>query len=165
MPYELEQLQISHEQAVREFEVANRAYRAAWVTDRGDAFFAEFGERFRGLLRDQEAGECAYYVLVDGDGAVVGRFNLYDIGDGAARLGYGVAERVAGQGVATGAVRELCGLVGPRHGVRTVRASVAHSNPASQKVLLRAGFAEVGPAGPEDLGGEEGRWYALSLRA
>ncbi|WP_211268900.1 hypothetical protein [Actinoplanes subtropicus] len=41
----------------------------------------------------------AYYVLVAGDGAVLGRFNLYDIGENGADLGYRVAQHVAGHGM------------------------------------------------------------------
>jgi len=38
----------------------------------------------------------------------VGRFNPYDLKDGTAEVGYRVAEQVAGCGVATSTLRELC---------------------------------------------------------
>lgn len=69
-----------------------------------------FTERHNALLAEQETGLCACYVLVGEDGSVLGRFNLYDIQDGTAELGYRVAQHVAGRGVATAAVRELCQL-------------------------------------------------------
>ena len=53
-------------------------------------------------------------MLADEDSAVLGRFNLYAIGDGTAELGYRVAQQVAGRGVATAAVRELCLLANQR---------------------------------------------------
>jgi ribosomal-protein-alanine N-acetyltransferase len=31
--------------------------------------------------------------------------------------------------------------------------------------LLKAGFIEVGPADPEDVGGEPGTWYQLDLHS
>lgn len=48
------------------------------------------------------------------DGSVLGRFNLVFAESGTATLGYRVAQHVAGRGVATATVRELCGtfLVG-----------------------------------------------------
>src|SRR5579859_800870 len=156
---ELEELQAGHAPAVLAFELANRAYFAASVSDRGDDFFAQFADRHSALLAQQEAGTCAFYVLVADDGSVVGRFNLYDFEDGTARLGYRVAQQVAGRGVATGSVRELCRTAAARHGLRILRAATSHENTASQRVLVKAGFVPVGPAAPADLGGKSGTWY------
>ena len=161
---ELEQLQAGHAPAVLAFELANRAYFAASVSDRGDDFFAEFADRHSALLAQQEAGTCAFYVLVADDGSVVGRFNLYDFQDGTARLGYRVAQQVAGRGVATRSVQELCRTAAARHGLRTLRAATSHENTASQRVLVKAGFVPVGPAAPADLGGKSGTWYQRDLQ-
>jgi ribosomal-protein-alanine N-acetyltransferase len=84
---ELQRLRAGHAQAVLAFELANRAYFAAFVSDRGDEFYDQFTERHSALLAEQEAGTCACYVLVGEDGSVLGRFNLYDIQDGTAELG------------------------------------------------------------------------------
>jgi [ribosomal protein S5]-alanine N-acetyltransferase len=159
---ELQQLRADHADAVLAFERANRAWFAESISDRGDEFFERFPDGFRALLADQDAGRGAYYVLVDPDGAVLGRFNLFldaGGGDGVANLGYRVAEHAAGQGLATAAVRELGPLAASRHGVHTLRAATSHGNVASQRVLLKAGFVPAGPAGPADLGGKTGTWY------
>ncbi len=92
---ELQRLRAGHAAAVLAFELVNRGYFAASISDRGDEFFSHFTERHRALLAEQEAGAGAYYVLVAGDGSVLGRFNLYFTGDGAANLGYRVAQHVA----------------------------------------------------------------------
>jgi [ribosomal protein S5]-alanine N-acetyltransferase len=160
---ELQRLNAGHAPAVLAFELANRAYFAASVSDRGDEFFDQFTERHRALLAEHEAGTGAFYVLVAEDGPVLGRFNLYDFKDGTAKLGYRVAEHVAGRGVATATVRELCELTAARHGLRTLRAATARDNAASQKVLTKAGFVPVGPADPADLGGKSGTWYQRDL--
>ena len=160
---ELKRLHAGHAPAVLAFELANRAYFAASVSDRGDGFFDRFTDRYNALLAEQEAGICAFYVLVAEDGSVLGRFNLYDLEDGTARLGYRVAERVAGRGVATATVRELCRMGTAMHGLRTLRAATSHDNAASQKVLTKAGFVPVGPADPADLGGKPGTWYRRDL--
>lgn len=104
---ELKRLHAGHAPAVLAFELANRAYFAASVSDRGDEFYDRFTDRFSALLAEQEAGICAFYVLVGEDGSILGRFNLYDLKDGTAELGYRVAQQVAGRGVATTTVREL----------------------------------------------------------
>ena len=162
---ELQQLRADHGPAVLDFELANRAYFAGFISDRGDEFYDHFTDRHRALLAEQGAGFGAFYVLVAEDGSVLGRFNLYYLKDGIAELGYRVAQHVAGHGVATAAVRELCGLASARHGLRALRAATSHANVASQKVLGKAGFVPVCPANPADLGGKPGTWYQLDLAA
>ena len=103
---ELQRLHAGHAPAVLAFELANRAYFAASISDRGDEFYDQFTDRHSALLAEQEAGICAFYVLVAEDGSVLGRFNLYNFEDGTAVLGYRVAQHVAGRGVATATVQE-----------------------------------------------------------
>jgi len=40
-----------------------------------------------------EAGICAFYMLVAEDGSMLGRFNLFEIEDHTAELGYRVAQQ------------------------------------------------------------------------
>jgi [ribosomal protein S5]-alanine N-acetyltransferase len=157
---ELERLRADHAPAVLAFELANRAYFAAFISDRGDEFFDQFSERYNALLAEHEAGISAGYVLVAEDGSVLGRFNLYGIHDGAAELGYRVAQHVAGHGVATATVREMCQLATAQYGLHTLKAAVNHENVASRRVLAKAGFVPVGPASP---GGKPGTWYQRDL--
>jgi ribosomal-protein-alanine N-acetyltransferase len=156
---ELQRLRADHAPAILAFETANRTYFAASISDRGDEYFEHFAERHNALLAEQEAGIGAYYVLLADGGAVLGRFNLVFVEDGVARLGYRVARHVAGRGVATATVRDLCSLAAAQHELRTFRAATSRENLASQRVLLGAGFRPVGPAAPSDLGGKQGTWY------
>jgi len=161
---ELQRLRADHAPAVLAFELANRAYFAASVSDRGDDYFEHFADRYDALLAEQEAGVCAFHVLVAEDGSVLGRFNLFDLVEGGtADLGYRVAQHVAGHGVATSTVRELCRQAATRHGLRTLRAATADANTASRKVLTKAGFVPVGPALPAEIGGKQGTWYERTL--
>jgi ribosomal-protein-alanine N-acetyltransferase len=160
---ELQLLNAGHAPAVLAFELANRAYFTASISDRGDDFFAHYADRHSARLAEQEAGTGAFYVLVAEDGSVLGRFNLLLAGDGTAELGYRVAQHAAGRGVATAAVQELCRLAAARHGLRTLRAATSRDNAASQKVLAKAGFVPVGPADPADIGGKQGSWYQRDL--
>jgi [ribosomal protein S5]-alanine N-acetyltransferase len=162
---ELRRLRAEDGPAVLDFELANRAYFAGFVSDRGDEFYERFADQHGAMLAEQEAGLGAFYVLVDEDGSILGRFNLYGVKDGAAVLGYRVAERAAGRGVASAAVRELCRLAATRHGLRTLRAATSRENVASQRVLAKAGFVPVGPADPAELGGKAGTGYRLALVA
>ncbi|MFF0079002.1 GNAT family N-acetyltransferase [Streptomyces canus] len=161
---ELLRLRAEHAPAVLAFELVNRAFFAASVTDRGDAFFDRFDERFDALLVEQETGLCAFHVLLAEDGSALGRFNLVDIENGTADLGYRVAQHATGRGLATATVRELCRLAATRYGLDTLCAATSHENIASQRVLAKAGFTPAGPAGPADLGGKAGTWYRRDLR-
>jgi len=160
---ELQQLHAGHCPAILAFELANRAYFAEFISDRGDDFFDQFADRYKALLAEQNAGVGAYYVLVADDGSILGRFNLFNLQQGSAELGYRVAAQVAGRGVATATVREMCRLAAVRHGLRTLRAATSHENAASQKVLAKAGFVAVGPADPAKIGGKTGTWYQRDL--
>ena len=162
---ELQSLRADQSAAVLAFELENRAFFAASISDRGDEFFEQFTDRYGALLAQQEAGRGAYFVLVAEDGSVLGRFNLYDIEDGAAVLGYRVAQHVTGRGLATAAVRDVCRLAGAGLGLRTLRAAVSSENAASRKVLIKAGFTPAGPADPAHLGGKSGTWYERDLTA
>jgi ribosomal-protein-alanine N-acetyltransferase len=160
---ELQRLRADHAPAVLAFELANRAYFAASISDRGDEFYEQFTEQHHAMLAEQEAGTCAFHVLVGDDGSILGRFNLFGIEDGTAELGYRVARHVAGRGVATATVRDLCRLAAAQYGLRMLRAATSYGNIASQKVLTKAGFVPVGPADPAHLGGKPGTWYQRDL--
>ena len=162
---ELQRLRADHAPAVLAFELANRAYFAASISDRGDAYYEQFADRHRALLAEQDAGIGAYHVLVAGDGSILGRFNLIFAGEGTAELGYRVAQHAAGRGVATAAVGELCQLAATQYGLHTIRAAVSQQNAASEKVLVKAGFVTAGPADPAHLGGKPGTWYQRNLAA
>lgn len=158
----LQRLRGDHAPAVLAFELDNRAYFANFISDRGDEYFEHFTEGYEKLLAEQDAGTSVFHVLVGDDGTVLGRFNLFDLEDGTAVLGYRVAQQVAGRGVATATVRDLCRLAATRYGLRTLRAATSHENVASQRVLTKAGFVPTGPATP---GGRPGTWYERDLAA
>lgn len=162
---DLQLLRADHASAVLAFETANRAYFARSISDRGDGFFDQFASVHEARLAEQEAGQGAYYVLVDDDGSVLGRFNLILGDEGVADVGYRVAEGVAGRGVATTAVRDLCRIAASLPGVRRLRAATSHENVASRRVLEKAGFVAVGPADPAAVGGKQGTSYERDLSA
>jgi ribosomal-protein-alanine N-acetyltransferase len=99
-------------------------------------------------------------VLTDDSGAVVGRVNLVDFENGSAELGYRIAEKWAGQGLATAAVWAIIGVAATEYGLTVLRAGASDRNPASQAVLTRAGFRQVGTS-TTSLG--PGKKYELML--
>jgi ribosomal-protein-alanine N-acetyltransferase len=141
----LQVLRLDHASAVLAFERENRACFAALIPDRGDEFFAEFDMRYAELLAWQAAGTDYPHVLVTEGGEVVGRVNLTNVADGSAELGYRIAEKVAGQGLATAAVHLVRKLAATEYGLTRLRARVTLDNPASRKVLEHNGFVAEGP--------------------
>ena len=156
----LELLTADHADAVLAFELENRQYFAAWIWDRGDDYFADFPARHAALLAEQAAGVCRFHVLVDASGAVVGRVNLVDLENGSAELGYRIAEKAAGKGLATEAVRAIIVLAATEYGLTTLSAGASVRNPASRAVLTRSGFRPVADTNT-DLG--PGTKYELML--
>ena len=141
---ELQFIRLDHAPALLVFERENRAYFAASIPDRGDEFFAEFDTRHAQLLAWQAAGTDYFHLLVAERGEVVGRVNLAEVADGSAELGYRIAQKAAGQGLATAAVRKVRELAATEYGLTRLRARVTLGNPASRKVLEHNGFVAVG---------------------
>ncbi|MEU3875058.1 MULTISPECIES: GNAT family N-acetyltransferase [Streptomyces] len=140
----LERLHAGHAAALLAFERENRAYFARSVPDRGDAYFDDFASRLRALLAEQDAGVCHFHVVVDDRDDLVGRVNLLDAVEGTAELGYRIAERAAGRGVATAAVAQARRLAGTVYGLSALTARTTLDNVASRTVLERNGFTVVG---------------------
>jgi ribosomal-protein-alanine N-acetyltransferase len=140
----LERLRLDHGPALLAFEQENRAYFAASVSDRGNEYFRDFDARHRSLLEEQAAGVCHFHLLVDSDGSIVGRINLVDVAGGSADLGYRIAERAAGRGLATAAVNQVFAIAATDYGLTVLRASTTLDNVGSQTVLNRTGFVPIG---------------------
>ncbi|MBB5934392.1 GNAT family N-acetyltransferase [Streptomyces zagrosensis] len=158
---ELQRLRPDHAPALLAFERTNRAYFAASIPDRGDAYFAEFEARHQSLLAEQATGLILFHVLVESDGEVVGRVNLVDVADGSAELGYRIGERAAGRGLATAGVRQVCTLGATEYGLTTLRAETTLDNAGSRTVLTRTGFV---PVGEMTLDGRPGLRFVRYLR-
>jgi ribosomal-protein-alanine N-acetyltransferase len=158
---ELQLVRLDHAPALLAFERENRAYFAASIPDRGDAFFAAFDTRHAQLLAWQTAGTGHFHLLVAEGGAVVGRVNLVEVADGSAELGYRIAQKVAGQGLATAAVRTVRERAAIAYGLTTLRARVTLDNPASRKVLEHNGFVAGGSL---TLNGKPAISYSCELR-
>ncbi|WP_328999209.1 GNAT family N-acetyltransferase [Kribbella sp. NBC_00709] len=156
----LEPLTAEHADAVLAFELENREYFASWIWDRGDDYFANFAAKHAALLAEQAAGVCRFHVLVDDSGAVAGRVNLVDLKNGSAELGYRMAQKWAGQGLASAAVRAIIGVAATEYGLTALWAGASDRNPASQAVLTRAGFRQVATTST-DLG--PGKRFELVL--
>lgn len=90
--------------------------------------------------------------LVALEGELIGLVSLIAApSDGEARIGYGVAPTHCGRGAASAAVGEVVAWAKADARVQRLYAETGIDNPASQKVLVRNGFSQVGRrTDPED---------------
>lgn len=127
-----------------QFELENRKYFAASISDRGDDYFSNFGIVLSDDIKDQTRGERRFYLALNSSGDIVGRVNLYDIGMranlGTASLGYRFGERFCGKGYATFAVSLVCEKAKHELNIDQLKAMVAVQNVGSQRVLEKTGF-------------------------
>lgn len=96
-------------------------------------------------------GPFGHRLIVEREsGLVVGSLGLFwPPSDGAVELGYGVAPSRRGRGYASEAVLALTAHAFTAPEVRAVFAHVEPSNPASVRVLEKAGFTPAGPGAEE----------------
>lgn len=158
---DLNLLRPEHASAVLAFEQENRAYFAAVIPDRGDDYFANFDQRFAQLLSWQADGTDYLHLIMSAGGEVLGRVNLIEAADGSAELGYRIAQKATGQGLATAAVRKVRELAATDYGLTRLRAKVTLDNRASRKVLERNGFVAVGEL---TINGKPAIAYVCELR-
>ena len=142
--------------------VENRAFLAPFEPDRDERFYTAEGQRER---LQQDNHQHAFAIL-EGE-RIVGTVSLSNVVRGplqSANLGYWVAERVNGRGIATNAVGELIPIAFGELGLHRLEAGTLVDNVASQRVLLKNGFEEIGIARRYLLIGGEWRDHLLFQR-
>jgi len=117
---------------------------ADWAED----FPAEGDRVIAGLLDRKPAwlGEHGHRLVIERDrGLVVGAIGLFwPPSDGTLEIGYGIVASRRGRGYATEAARAFAEFALTAPGVHSVFANVELSNPASMRVLEKAGFQRWG---------------------
>jgi len=131
--------------------VENRSFLAPWQPLRPDSYFTEYGQReaVEAILAQQESGVAVPLVIVDGSGAVVGTLSITSVIRGAFQscsVGYWLAERAQGQGLATAGLREAVHLAFAELRLHRVQAETLAHNQRSQRMLARVGFQQYGVA-------------------
>ena len=132
--------------------VENRAYLAPFGPPRDERFYTVEGQKER-LEREDKHG----FAIID-DGRIVGTVALSNVVHGplqSANLGYWVAERVTGRGLATKAVSGVTPIAFGELGLHRLEAGTLVDNIASQRVLEKNGFERIGIArGYLHIGGD-----------
>lgn len=149
------------------FELENRTWFERHVAPRSADFYSTEGVRthIATYLSDFSQGSWHPFVIVEPDGKIVGRANLKSIGssDRSAEVGYRIAEKACGRGLATLALRHLTYVAKVRWGLVRLVAYVDGRNIGSIKVLNRCGFSSVQE--PVNGGENDLRRFVLSIEA
>lgn len=129
----------------------NRAHLAYWDPLRPDDFFTAVRQEeiIAGALGDVADRRAARFVLASADGRVMGIVNLSNVVRGAfesADLGYWIDSSLAGRGIMSRAVESVTAHARDELGLHRIQASTLLDNTASQRVLKRNGFEQIGMA-------------------
>ena len=123
----------------------NQAFLDPYEPTRPAGFLTPEAQRLY-VDRSLASANAAPFVIV-ADGEPVGTVNISNVVRGAfssANVGYWVAERWNGRGVATRAVGLLVGRAFGALGLHRLEAGTLVDNVASQRVLIRNGFRPIG---------------------
>lgn len=162
--YRIRPLSVHDAPALTDAMLRNRHHLAPWSPRRANGFYSLAGQEaeLARHLRGIEDGQQAVYVVVHED-QIVGRINVQNIVRGAfhsADLGYWVDRDRQGKGLATAAVQHACQQARVL-GLHRLGAATLLHNAASQAVLLRNGFHQVGRA--DDYLFIDGAWRDHNL--
>lgn len=127
----------------------NSAHLERWEPIRPDDFYTEQGQhtRLKALEEDRAEGRTERWTFDRGDDEVYGSITLSGIELGIflnARMGYWVDAELNGRGLATAAVNAVCDYARERWNLHRVEAGTNVENAASQRVLAKCGFEEIG---------------------
>ncbi|MGH8388682.1 MAG: GNAT family N-acetyltransferase [Pseudomonas sp.] len=141
------------------FEIRNREWFESHIDAREPSFYSSQGvaDHIESYLSGFAVGAWHPFVIEDSGQRIVGRANLksIDLATGSAEVGYRIAQRACGQGVATLALRHLIQEAKMRWGLRQLVAFAYKENVGSRKVLDRCGFKLEQPSCHDNAGHEE----------
>ena len=136
--------------ALADAQNRSREHLRPWDPARADKWFTAAGqaERVASQLERYKNGQVVPWVLADGD-RVVGQITLSDLVPGpfrSASLGYWLAVDALARGLATRAVEAVAEIADSELKLHRIEASTLTGNIASQRVLIRTGFQQIGTA-------------------
>jgi ribosomal-protein-alanine N-acetyltransferase len=123
--------------------IENRAFLAPFEPEREERFYTVDGQR-EWIANDA----LRAFAILDGD-RIAGTVTMSNIVRGplqSANLGYWVAERLGGRGLATAAVGEVADLAFGELALHRLEAGTLVDNLPSQRVLEKNGFEPIGLA-------------------
>lgn len=144
--YSIRSLATDDRDLVLQFEVAHQDFFEQTIEARPAGFYqpdavSQHIAEFLALKQQDLAWPC---LVFNAAGELIGRANIKDINlvSKTAYVGYRIAEHWSGKGVAGFALTQLMQQAKQR-GLKTLFACVSAQNPASERVLSKAGFEKA----------------------
>ena len=136
--------------ALADAQIRSREHLRPWDPERTERWFTLAGQadRLTGQLERHKNGQVVPWVLAEGN-RIVGAITLSDLVPGpfrSASLGYWLAVDAVGRGLATRAVEAVAEIADTQLKLHRIEASTLTGNLASQRVLDRTGFQQIGMA-------------------
>lgn len=133
--------------ALLAFELDNRDWFEQHVAARLPAFYTPAGvaSHVREYLDAHDQGALLPCVLVDDEGAIVGRANLRHIDRvaGTGEVGYRIARTAGRRGLGSLALAYLLDAARTQYGLAALHAWVSDDNPGSKKIVEKQGFVRI----------------------
>ena len=130
------------------FELINKEWFESFIEARDEDFFSEEGikDHIDFYLSEYEKGRIYPMILKNAQGTICGRANLYNINreKESGFIGYRIGEEFISQGLATYATKVLVDIARETLALSQLIATAATDNLASQRVLSKNGFKQVG---------------------
>jgi [ribosomal protein S5]-alanine N-acetyltransferase len=127
---------------------SQRGFMAPFDPPRPESFYSEEGQRLElELLERERAADRLYRFLIEADGQPAGAISVSRITRGPFQnggIGYWVSQELNGRGVATAAVDRVCEWAFGAARLHRLEAATLVDNVASQTVLRRNAFIEIG---------------------
>lgn len=148
-------LQADDGERLLKFELENRAWFEQHVEARGAHFYSADGvaAHIGDYLEAHRAGALHPCVLLDDDGAIIGRANLRRIDRiaGTGEVGYRIAHSQARKGLGSQALAHLVQLAQDQYGLHHLNAWISDSNLGSRRIMEKCGFVRAALAAPEPV--------------
>jgi ribosomal-protein-alanine N-acetyltransferase len=147
---QLRMLGPSDAEAMKAAYQLNREHLAPWDPVRADAFYTLAGQRanIESKIALRAAGSEIPWILLQGE-RIIGAITLTGIVRGpflSGNLGYWVDRDFNGRGIGTAAVAFAIETAGNGLGLHRLQAGTLRHNAASQRILKRNGFEQIGVA-------------------
>lgn len=130
------------------FELTNKEWFESFIEARDDDFFSQEGvmEHITFCLSEFEHQKMYPMLLKNELGVICGRANLYNINvsSSTASIGYRIGEEFTSQGLASYATEVLIDIAKEKLTLSSLIATAATDNLASQRVLKKNGFTQIG---------------------
>lgn len=139
-----EKLSQHHAKQLLAFELENKLWFESFIEPREESLYSNKGifHHIDSLTKKMSTGSGFSGVLRQNN-EIIGRANLKDIANNKAYVGYRVSKDYVSRGIASYCLLQLIDISKNKFNINHLHALVLENNPASMRVLQKAGFKVI----------------------